>query len=102
MQISIAMETTPKIPNAVFPTQIIIQSGIHSGEMKTAVTAMLQAQKLNVDKSWEEAYGRGAVIQVHDILKLDSDIAPLQKRLQNAVQELAEIIGEINKVRKTI
>jgi hypothetical protein len=87
-------------PNAVYIPQVVIQTGIVDGTLKSSIQIAMTTANLT-DGVWHNAGGSGSVY-LSDIANLEEDIAHLSKELGAAYSNLVVIVAEINKIRQVI
>jgi hypothetical protein len=98
----IPLEKSYVAPNAIYPPQIILQSAIVNGQIKTSARIVLRAAKSNVDGTWENVSGQTASVVIPDIANLPKDLASLSKGVQEAYAGILTMLGELNAIRKVL
>mgnify|MGYP001388225918 CR=1 FL=1 len=95
------LENIPVLPNAVFASQIVLQSFVTGGDLKVVANIVLQGAVVE-NGVWKQATGQCASINISDVLNLDPDLASLQPQVSQLFAGLVDVIGQINSIRKVI
>jgi hypothetical protein len=90
------------MPNALLVPQIVLQTGISNSQLVTSAHITLMPCKVDSDGRWNETGSACQTVYIPDVMKLDGDIASLQKAVGNLFTELVGIIGQINSIRKVL
>ncbi|HBR19455.1 MAG: hypothetical protein A2Y13_04325 [Planctomycetes bacterium GWC2_45_44] len=92
-------------PNAVLIPQILIQSGVVEGKIKTSVQIVLAAAKCDnagqPNEAWELT-GKVESIRLDDIEHLDEDLASLQASVGQVFAGILGLVHGMNTIRKVI
>lgn len=102
--VEVAMPIQPQkqavTPNAVYIPQVLIQTGIIDGVLKSSIQIVVSSAHLD-NGVWNNAGNSGSVY-LNDIASLDPDIAHLSKELGVVYSNLVAIVSEINKIRQVV
>lgn len=101
----IPFETSVQTPNAVYIPQIIIQCGIVDGQLKTSAQIILSGAHVTnageANESWTQT-GQTQIMQIPDIMNLDSDLASLQTDVYTVFGGIINLVGSMNAIRKVL
>lgn len=96
---------TPITPNAVYAPQIVFQTKIVNGKLKTqAVIQLKQAEVTDYEgenETWVAGYKSGMVV-IEDLDNLPADLQALQANTTQLYEGLKTAIGAINAVRRIV
>jgi hypothetical protein len=87
-------------PNAVYIPQVVIQTGIVDGVMKSSIQIVMATGNLT-NGVWS-ATGNSGTVYLSDITNLEEDIAHLSKELGAVYSNLIATVAAINKIRRVI
>ena len=97
----IPTQKTPVVPNSVFIPQVIIQTGIMNGQLRSSAQIVIASANTDGEGIWKRS-GNIETIFISDISAPDADIAHLSKELGAVYSNLVAIVAEINKIRQVI
>lgn len=86
--------------NSVLIDQIIVQTGIINGQLKTSAYISLQGASVT-DNVWT-AIGNNKTIVIDDVSALSEDIASLQDTVNTVFGSVVTLVGEINTTRQLV
>lgn len=95
------MQTTPTVPNAIYFPQIIIQTGIVSGQLKSSAIVSFSAAQVNETGQWADT-GQTKTILIQDIENLDPDLVHLAPQVAQLYSVLITLLDDVNTVRKVM
>ena len=98
---ALPMQTQVETPNAVYASNIILQSRIVNGQLRISANITL-AGAIFADNVWTKATGQHATIRIPDISNLDPDLVSIAPQVEKLFAGLVEVIGTINSIRKAI
>jgi len=97
---TIALETTPVTPNAVYTPQILLQTAISGGKLVTSAQIHMAGAKVD-DGAWE-ASGPNGMVYIPDVENLDEDLSGLADDATALYASIVDLVGKINAVRKVL
>lgn len=98
---ALPIQTQVETPNAVYASNIILQSRIVNGQLRVSANVTL-AGAIFADNAWVKATGQRATIRIPDIINLDPDLVSIAPQVAQLFTGLVETIGTINSIRKAI
>ncbi|HBR20290.1 MAG: hypothetical protein UV78_C0006G0017 [Parcubacteria group bacterium GW2011_GWA2_43_17] len=97
----IPTQKAPVVPNSVFIPQVIIQTGIINGQLRSSAQIVIASANVDDNGIWKQS-GNAETIFLGNIAELDSDIAHISKEFGAVYSNLVAIVAEINKIRQVI
>jgi hypothetical protein len=101
----LSLETTPLTPNALYAPQIVLQTAVVGGKLKTAAQICLAAAKVEDSGLESETWtptGQDGMVYLTDLENLDGDLAGLQSQVDALYGSLVQIIASLNSIRKVL
>ncbi|MHB9070470.1 MAG: hypothetical protein ACYC54_08870 [Sedimentisphaerales bacterium] len=95
------MQTKPEVPNTIFFPQILIQTGINNGDLRTSCQLVLSAAKVDAQGKWTPT-GQTQTVYIPDIAKLEEDLVHLAPTVQQLYGIIVGLVDGINAVRKIL
>lgn len=88
-------------PNIVYCPQLILQSGLVNGQLKTSAVITLAAANADAEGKLTST-GQNEMIHVPDVLALEPDLAELQPAIVAVFGQIVELLGRMNAIRKAL
>jgi hypothetical protein len=95
------LENTIETPNALYFPQIIINTSIIGGRLKTGVQILLSPAKAE-NNIWTKTSSSQQLFSIPDVSELPDDLAELSPQIQAMYDQIVTLIGQINSIRKIV
>lgn len=94
------LETSFETPNALYAPQIVLNTYLAEGQVKTMAVITIKPAKCDENGVWSETGNEATTVVINDVFNLDADIASLQDSVNQVFGGIVQLIGAINAIRK--